>query len=133
MIKIPVNIEELKSYKPGRPIKQIIKDYNLKKTAILWNNENNFGPSPIAMKSVKNALDSSHLYPDPACLELRGLIADRNRVKIENVAVGNGSESLFNNVFNSFLNDSEYLFVDFPIALGIFGQKRTRLPFVKFL
>jgi|TARA_B110000091_G_C13802598_1_gene470951 histidinol-phosphate aminotransferase len=102
MIKIPVNIEELKSYKPGRPIKQIIKDYNLKKTAILWNNENNFGPSPIAMKSVKNALDSSHLYPDPACLELRGLIADRNRVKIENVAVGNGSESLFNNVFNSF-------------------------------
>ncbi len=102
MIKIPVNIEELKSYKSGRPIKQIIKDYNLKKTAILWNNENNFGPSPIAMESVKNALDSSHLYPDPACLELRGLIADRNGVKIENVAVGNGSESLFNNVFNSF-------------------------------
>jgi len=107
MITIPENIEELKSYRPGKPIKQIIEEYDLKETAILWNNENNFGPSPKAMEHLKNAVGSSHLYPDPACLELRTLIAKRNKVKIENVAVGNGSESLFNNIFNSFFSRGE--------------------------
>ncbi|MBD77593.1 MAG: histidinol-phosphate transaminase [Crocinitomicaceae bacterium] len=109
MVTIPKNIEELKSYKPGKPIQQIISEYGLKETAILWNNENNFGPSPEAMKHLTNAMSNSHLYPDPACLELRGLIARKNKVEIENVAVGNGSESLFNNLFNSFFNQGEEL------------------------
>lgn len=109
MVQIPENIEELKSYKPGKPIQQIIEEYQLTETAVLWNNENNFGPSPGALKSVQNALGNSHLYPDPACLELRGLIAEKNKVNIEDVAVGNGSESLFNNLFNSFFNVGEEL------------------------
>ena len=102
MIEIPANIEELKSYKPGKPIDQIIEEFQLKDVAVLWNNENNFGPSPGALKEIEANLGNSHLYPDPACLELRKLIADKNQVNIEDVAIGNGSESLFNNIFNSF-------------------------------
>lgn len=109
MVKIPQNIEDLKSYKPGKPIDQIIEEYGLTETAILWNNENNFGPSPKAMEHLTNSISNSHLYPDPACLELRGLIADKNGVNIENVAVGNGSESIFNNLFNSFFESGDEL------------------------
>jgi histidinol-phosphate aminotransferase len=109
MVKIPANIEELKSYKPGKPIAEIIEEYGLKETAVLWNNENNFGPSPGALKEIQANLDNSHLYPDPACLELRKLIAEKNKVNIEDVAVGNGSESLFNNIFNSFFNVGDEL------------------------
>ena len=109
MVLIPENIEELKSYKPGKPINEIIKELNLAETAILWNNENNFGPSPMAMEKLTSVIGKSHLYPDPACLELRKLIAEKNNVEIANVAVGNGSESLFNNIFNSFFNREEEL------------------------
>ena len=93
--------EDLKSYKPGKPIHQIIEEYSLRETAILWNNENNFGTSPLSMKQLQLTLSNSHLYPDPACMELRALIAKKNSVELQNVAVGNGSESIFNNLFNS--------------------------------
>ncbi|MCB0480721.1 MAG: histidinol-phosphate transaminase [Flavobacteriales bacterium] len=109
MVRIPENIENLKSYKPGKPIDQIIEEFGLKETAILWNNENNFGPSPLAMEYLQKSMANSHLYPDPACLELRGLIAKKNQVLIGNVAVGNGSESLFNNLFNSFFEVGDEL------------------------
>lgn len=109
MVQIPDNIEELKSYKPGKPIEQIIEEFGLDQVSVLWNNENNFGPSPLAMEELQKAMSSSHLYPDPACLKLRGLIAEKNKINVEDVAVGNGSESLFNNIFNAFFNQGDEL------------------------
>lgn len=52
MIQIPENITELKSYKPGKPLSQVIEELGLTEVAVLWNNENNFGPSPKAMEFV---------------------------------------------------------------------------------
>ncbi|MGB0402594.1 MAG: histidinol-phosphate transaminase [Salibacteraceae bacterium] len=109
MIGIPKNIEDLKSYKPGKPISQIIEEFGLEEVAVLWNNENNFGPSPLAMEELQASMSSSHLYPDPACLKLRGLIAEANNLNIEDVAVGNGSESIFNNMFNAFFKTGDEL------------------------
>lgn len=109
MLEIPGNIQELKSYKPGKPLKQIIEEYALTETAVLWNNENNFGPSPLAMEYVQKAMANSHLYPDPVCTELRQLIAAKNGRSFDEVAVGNGSESIFNNLFNAFFNRGEEL------------------------
>ncbi len=109
MISIPKNIEELNSYKPGKPLAQIIQELNLTETAVLWNNENNLGPSPKAMESVELTLKNSHLYPDPVCTELRTLLAEKWNKKYEEVAVGNGSESIFNNLFNALFSEGEEL------------------------
>ena len=109
MIQIPENIAELKSYKPGKPLEQIIKELQLKEVAVLWNNENNFGPSPKAMNHVTTSLSNSHYYPDPVCTELRNLLATKWNRKFEEVAVGNGSESIFNNLFNAFFENGAEL------------------------
>ncbi len=109
MIEIPQNITELKSYKPGKPIQEIIADLGLKETAVLWNNENNFGPSPKALEEVSRVLGNSHLYPDPVSLELRKRIAKLNNREVEEVVVGNGSEEIFNNLFNAFFSPGEEL------------------------
>lgn len=109
MIRIPSNIEELVSYKPGKPVQQIIEELQLNEWAILWNNENNLGPSPKALQRVREALDTSHVYPDPLSIELRSRIAGQNGCKVENVVVGNGSESIFNNLFRAVFADGDEL------------------------
>ena len=109
MINIPANIEHLKSYKPGKPLEEIIEEFGLTKTAILWNNENNLGASPMAMEEVMKVVDGSNYYPDPACRELRTSIADRVGQKMENIIVGNGSESVFNYMLSAFFNPDDEL------------------------
>lgn len=109
MVRIPQNISELKSYKPGKPLAQIIEDLNLSDVAVLWNNENNFGPSPKALDHIQKSLSNSHLYPDSVCSELRNLLAVKWGRKFEEVAVGNGSESIFNNLFNAFFENGDEL------------------------
>lgn len=109
MINIPENIERLKSYKPGKPLEEIIREYGLTRTAILWNNENNLGASPKALEAIEKTLKGSNYYPDPACRELRCAIADRVGKKMENVIVGNGSESVFNYMLGAFFNPGDEL------------------------
>ena len=109
MINIPENIERLKSYKPGKPLEEIIEEFGLTRTAILWNNENNLGASPKAMEAVQRTVSGSNYYPDPACRELRTAIADRVGQRMKNIIVGNGSESVFNYMLGAFFNPGDEL------------------------
>lgn len=110
MIRTAKNIQELNSYKPGKTIEQIVKELGLKETAVLWNNENNFGASPKAIAAVKKELENSYLYPDPLSINLRSKIAERVGKKVENIIVGNGSESLLMNIVKAFCSgDDEIL------------------------
>ena len=109
MIRIPENIQQLKTYKPGKPIEEIVAEYGLKETAVLWNNENNLGASPVAMQRIREELHTSHLYPDPACLALRQKIADQNGQQVENVIVGNGSEGILANLYQAFFEPGDEL------------------------
>lgn len=109
MIKIPSNIEELKSYSPGKSIAEYQEEFGFSQTAILWNNENNLGYSPQVDVEVQQAISSSNLYPDPLCSNLRKAIAAYNGVDPHNVAVENGSEAILNNCFNAFFNEGEHL------------------------
>ena len=109
MIEIPENIEQLKGYHPGKPIEHMIKELGLHETAILWNNENNQGPSPKALAFVKEALGKSAVYPDAACMKLRSAIAEHCSKKTENIIVGNGSESVFTYILKTFFNVGDEL------------------------
>lgn len=109
MIKIPKNIEELKSYSPGKSITEYQQEFGFTQTAILWNNENNLGFSPQVELEVQKALSTSNLYPDPLSSKLRSAIAKFNGVQVENVAVENGSEAILNNCFNAFFGEGEHL------------------------
>lgn len=109
MIRLPENIERLQSYKPGKPIEELVKELGLAKTAILWNNENNLGTSPKAVEAMERSLRSSYLYPDPLSMELRSKIAARLNKKPENIVVGNGSEGLLMNILKAYCSGSDEL------------------------
>jgi histidinol-phosphate aminotransferase len=109
MVSIPQNIQELNSYKPGKPIADLIKELNLDQWAILWNNENNLGPSPIALEHIAQALATSNVYPDPSSFALRELIANANDCHPNQVMVNNGSETILDGMFRAFFETDEEL------------------------
>ena len=110
MIRIPDNIHELKAYKPGKSIAQIVEELKLTKTAILWNNENNFGCSPKAKSRMAEAMDNLYLYSDPLSTSLRTQIARENGIQADQVVVGNGSEGIMQNLMRAFCKgDDEVL------------------------
>ncbi len=132
MIKIPDNIHDLNSYKPGKPIAQIVSDLGLKKWAVLWNNENNLGVSKHVQQRVSDAVANSHLYPDPTCKELRESIARLNKRKVEEVAVANGSEELLFNLNKAFMQgDDELLTVQGTFVAIYIWAKAANVPVVK--
>jgi len=109
MVRIPSNIQDLVSYKPGKPVSQIVQELSLTEWAVLWNNENNIGPSPKALQEIQRAVANSHLYPDPAACELCSRIAAENDCTPENVTVDNGSESVFDCMLRAFFDPGDEL------------------------
>jgi histidinol-phosphate aminotransferase len=132
MISIPKNIQDLVSYKPGKPIAEIVKDLGLSEWAVLWNNENNLGPSPKVKKAIEEASSRLHLYPDPASITLRTRISELNDCSISNVVVDNGSESLLDNLFRSIISsDDELLTCEGTFVAVYIWAKSNNKPVVK--
>lgn len=132
MVKIPQNIQELKSYNPGKSIGQIIADYGLKETAILWNNENNFGASPMAQEEIAKAAVGTCVYPDPLSLELRSLIAKENNCTVDEVVVGNGSEAIMSNMFKAFCASGDEVLTSEGTFVAIYiWAKSSNIPCMK--
>lgn len=57
-------------------------------------NTNPFGTSPKVIRSLQDALEEVHRYPDPYCRKLIGAIADYEGVPKEYILCGNGAAEL---------------------------------------
>ena len=100
---VPKKIKELAPYKQGKPIEEVQRELGLDKVYKLASNENPLGPSPLAVKAVKEALDNVHRYPDASGYELRSKLAERFKVKLDNVVLGAGSEGVMGTIMRTFL------------------------------
>ncbi len=60
----------------------------------LASNENPLGPSPLALRKLRGAVETAHLYPDADSLALRKAISDKFGFPAERVIVGNGSDEI---------------------------------------
>lgn len=90
------HIADLVPYVPGEQV----KIDNLLK---LNTNENPYGPSPMAIKAMREAAsDDLRLYPEYKALELHQAIASLHKIKAEQVFLGNGSDEVLAHVFNAF-------------------------------
>lgn len=132
MIKIPQNIEELKSYNPGMSIEDYKEKYGLGEVAVLWNNENSFGASPMAVQKIKECVEQSYLYPDPLSIELRSLIAAKYDVSIDQVVVGNGSEAIMANMFKAFCGVNDHILTSEGTFIAVYiWAKSSNVPLFK--
>jgi len=129
MSLVPVHIENLSPYKPGKPISHVKRELGLKHVIKLASNENPSGPSPLALDAVKNALFDYNRYPDSAAFDLRNRLAIRFNVKVENVILGAGSEGIMSTIMRTFLRKKDEIiaaknsFIGFRVLANASGFK----------
>ena len=104
---VPSYIANLRTYQSGKSIAEVQRTHGLERVVKLASNENPWGPSPKAMQALRRHLEEVHRYPDQGVLDLRSALAQRYRLKNENIIVGNGSEGIMGYIARAFLHDDD--------------------------
>lgn len=131
---VPLYIENLETYKAGKPIEELAREKNLTRISKLASNENPLGPSPFAIREMTNALWDVHRYPDMMAHELKKSLCDLYKLKPENIILGNGSEGIMGYIVRAFLQPNEEVvtaentFIGFLILAKSVGAKLIQVP-----
>jgi len=98
-------------YVPGRSKEEIARLYGAAKPIKLASNENPLGPSPKAMDAVRDALTSSHIYPDPESRDLRSAASRFFGCKTDDIIAGNGSDEIIDLICRTYLKPGDEVIV----------------------
>ncbi|MFH1045811.1 MAG: histidinol-phosphate transaminase [Candidatus Omnitrophota bacterium] len=125
-------------YVGGRPIEEIQREFKIKDVIKLASNENALGPSPKAVAALKKALGEIHRYPDGDCYYLRNKLAEKLKLKPENLVFGCGSDEIIVLAVRAFVNSGDEVviakptFLIYEIASALAGAKITFVPLKGF-
>lgn len=108
-IYLPDHIHQISNYKPGKPTAQWFDGEQESKTAVLCSNENNFGPSPLAVQAIQENLDKIYLYPDPTGSILKSAISSYYKIPENQILLGNGSDGILYSLFKAFFDPGDHL------------------------
>ncbi|HIH61578.1 MAG TPA: histidinol-phosphate transaminase [Methanobacteriales archaeon] len=117
MIRVRDAILGIEPYVPGRSIKEIAKEYNLKESEIvkLGSNENPLGPSPKAVKAVKLETKNMHRYPESGLDDLKRAIADYSGASPNQIIVGgDGADEIIDLLGKTFMDPGSEFIVPLP-------------------
>lgn len=105
MIQKLVNpaIAKIPPYVAGRTIEQVQKETGKIVTIKLGSNENQYGPSPKAVKAMAEAAASANVYPDPMGIQLKEKLAEYYGLSADEIIVGNGSSTLLDVIGSVFI------------------------------
>ena len=107
MVTIPVHIQNLAPYKPGKPGANMFGDNQPEKQVVLSSNENNFGPSPKALEALRDGMSKLHLYPDPTSGQLKEKLSQILEVDSSRILMSNGSDAILYTMFRAFIHEEE--------------------------
>jgi histidinol-phosphate aminotransferase len=136
MLPLPrPNLANVKPYKPGKPIEELIRELKLKGEVIkLASNENPLGPSPKAMAVIKKFTNESHLYPDDNNYYLRQALAKKFKLDMDWIMAGAGSVELIYLACLAYLRPedelllSEHSFIIAKIGATVMGSRVREIP-----
>jgi histidinol-phosphate aminotransferase len=104
-VKPQPGLDPIHPYVPGKPIEEVQREYGLTDVIKLASNENPNGPSPKATAAVRQALSRLNYYPDGQSFHLRRALAARLGVMPEQIAVGNGADSIIMQTCMAYLDE----------------------------
>ena len=97
-------ITELSPYEPGKPIEDLERELGLKDIVKIASNENPIGPSPLALKKIKDCLEDLHRYPDGNSFNLKRVLSEKFHLQENRLTIGNGSNDIIEFVSRCFLS-----------------------------
>ena len=134
-VKPKENVKVIQTYKPGKPIEEVVRELRLTGVVIkLASNENPLGTAPFALQAMRKALKESFLYPDDNCFYLKNALAQKFNVQPGEIIVGNGSVEILPLVTLAYLAPTESAvtakggFIWYKIAINIAGGELIEVP-----
>ena len=127
-------IRTLQPYVPGKPVEELERELDISDAIKLASNENPFGPSPLAIQAMSEAIRGVNRYPDGSSFYLREALARFWKVPFEQTAAGAGSNDLIDILCRIHLSPgdeavmSHPAFVMFAVAVHVAGGKLVRVP-----
>jgi len=112
------HISGVRPYVPGKPIAAVRRELGLEHVMKLASNENALGPSPRALRAIREHLEEIHRYPESLAPELRHQLAKRLSVADDQIILGNGSNELLVLLAQAFLGEGdEFVFADLSFVV----------------
>lgn len=105
---------EIPPYIPGRSVKSIQQEFGLTKIYKLASNENPLGPSPKAVKAIKQYLKNVNRYPDADAACLKNKLAEKLHLSSENFLIGNGAAEIIDLIALAFIDPDDEVLLSYP-------------------
>lgn len=142
MIKPLEYVSQIKPYVPGKPIKELERELGITECIKLASNENPAGPSPRAVKALKELLENSRelcRYPDGSGYYLKNALSEKLssgsiKVSTDEIILGNGSNELLDTVARTFIAPGDEAvmatpsFVVYSMAVRAIGGIAHEIP-----
>ena len=87
-------LQLIKPYEPGKPVEEVERELGLQNVIKMASNENPLGPSPLAVRAMRDSIDQMHIYPDGNNYYLKEKLAGKLGVDPGQLVFGNGSDEL---------------------------------------
>lgn len=120
-------VQKLSPYVPGRPIKQVQREFGLSQVYKLASNENPFGPSPAAIEAYRDCAQNLWLYPDNDVPDLTAALAAHHQVEVKQIVYGAGSSHVLELVARAYAGVGDEIiytrhsFLCYPIVTQAVG------------
>jgi histidinol-phosphate aminotransferase len=105
---------EIVPYEPGKPVEEVQRELGLERVVKLASNEGPFGPFPEALQAVERAARELNRYPDGGAYRLRAGLAERHRVRFEEIAIGAGADGLIDGISQAALDPGDSIVCGWP-------------------
>ena len=130
-------VSDLKVYEPGKPIEEVARELGFDDVADILkvaSNENELGPSPMAVEAMREAIPEMHRYPDGGAFYLKRALAEHLSVAPENLLFGCGSNELIVFLCHVFMEKGKNLvmgaeaFAVYFLANALYQGETLRVP-----
>jgi len=127
-------VKGLTPYLPGKPIDELEREYGVSNIIKLASNENPLGPSPKAVAVVQKQMAELARYPDGNGYQLKKALADKLKVSLLQITLGNGSNDVLELLARAFVTPenevifSQHAFAVYPIATQAVNARAVITP-----
>lgn len=115
--KISSQVETIKPYEAGKPLKELERELNITKAVKLASNENPIGFSPKVNEAVMTHLSSMNRYPESSGYELNHALSEKFNVTPDTIVLGNGSDDIIALLAHAYLNPGDEAVMPLPSFL----------------
>lgn len=101
-------ILDIKDYVPGKPVEEVQRELGLEDIIKLASNENQLGPSPLALQAmIKELNNNANFYPEGPCTNLTNVLAEKLNLKPEQFIIDNGVDGVITLIGLAFIDHND--------------------------